>query len=64
MEWWSDGVMKGLIQYESEVMAFSNTPILHYSITPKALVIFTGKSIETRPPHSGIFDWAKVLGFP
>jgi hypothetical protein len=47
MEWWSDGAMKKPIQFEFRDWAFSNTPILQYSITPKALFIFTGKAIET-----------------
>jgi len=38
--------MKGLIQVESGALAFSNTPILQYSSTPKQLTIFTGKAIE------------------
>jgi hypothetical protein len=33
MEWWSDGVMKKLIQVEIMAFAFSNTPILQYSKT-------------------------------
>ena len=46
MEWWSNGVMKGLIQVEIRAFAFSNTPILQYSSTPKQLAIFAGKAIE------------------
>ncbi len=30
MEWWSNGVMKGLIQVEIRALGFSNTPILQY----------------------------------
>jgi hypothetical protein len=45
MEWWSDGVM--IMQVEFRALAFSDTPILQYSDTPKALVIFSGKAIET-----------------
>jgi hypothetical protein len=46
MEWWSNGVMKGRIQFAICVFAFSNTPILQYSNTTKELAIFTGKAIE------------------
>jgi hypothetical protein len=46
MQWWSNGVMKGLIQVEIRAFAFSNTPILQYSNTPKQLAIFTGRAIE------------------
>jgi hypothetical protein len=46
MEWWSNGVMKGLIEIEFRALAFSNTPILHHSSTPKPLGIFPGKAIE------------------
>ena len=46
MEWWSDGVMKGLIQVEVATLAFSGTPILQYSNTPKEPAIFTGKTIQ------------------
>jgi hypothetical protein len=46
MEWWSNGVMKGLIQLEIRALAFANTPILQYSSTPKQLAIFTGIAIE------------------
>jgi len=46
MEWWSNGVMKGLIQVEIRAFAFSNTPILQNSSTPKQLAIFTDKAIE------------------
>jgi len=35
MEWWSNGVMKGMIVVEPGALAFSNTPILQYSNTPK-----------------------------
>ena len=38
--------MEGLIQIESSVLAFSNTPILQYSITPKLPVTFTLKPLE------------------
>jgi len=31
MEWWSNGVMKGLIQVEAKALAFSNTPILQHA---------------------------------
>jgi hypothetical protein len=31
MEWWSNGVMKGLFQVEIRALGFSNTPILQYS---------------------------------
>jgi hypothetical protein len=34
MEWWSNGVMKELIQVEIRVFVFSNTPILQYFKTP------------------------------
>jgi hypothetical protein len=46
LEWWSNGIMKGPIQIEIRAFAFSNTPILQYSSTPKTLAIFTGKAIE------------------
>jgi hypothetical protein len=46
MEWWSNGVMKGPIQIEIQAFAFSNTPMLQYSSTPKQFAIFTGKAIE------------------
>ncbi len=39
--------MKGLIQGEFRALDFSNTPVLQYPITPKTLIIFTGKAIET-----------------
>ena len=38
--------MKGLIQVEIRAFAFSNTPILQNSSTPKQLAIFTDKAIE------------------
>jgi hypothetical protein len=28
MQWWSNGVMKGLIEVEFRALVFSNTPIL------------------------------------
>jgi hypothetical protein len=37
MEWWSNGVMKGLVQVEIHAFAFLNTPILQCSSTPKRL---------------------------
>jgi hypothetical protein len=43
MEWRSNGVM--IILFEIKVLAFSNTPILQYSSTPKELVIFTGNTV-------------------
>ncbi len=46
LEWWSNGVMKGLIQVEIRALALSNTPALQYSSTPKQLAIFTGNVIE------------------
>ena len=46
LEWWSNGVMKGLIQVEIRAFALSNTPILQYSSAPKQLAIFAGKAIE------------------
>jgi hypothetical protein len=46
MEWWSNGVMRALIQVGIRAFAFSNTPILQYSNTPKQLTLFTGKAIE------------------
>jgi len=46
MEWWSNGVMKRLIQVAVQVLAFSNTPILQYSSTPKQLAIFTDKAMQ------------------
>jgi len=39
--------MKGLIQVEFRPLDFSNTPVVQRSNTPIALVIFTGKSIQT-----------------
>jgi hypothetical protein len=42
MEWWSKGVM--IILFEIQVLAFSNTPILRNSKTPKQLAIFSGNS--------------------
>jgi tetratricopeptide (TPR) repeat protein len=39
MEWWSNGVMKGLIQVEAKALAFSNTPILQYSSTPMGVML-------------------------
>jgi hypothetical protein len=41
MEWWSNGVMQGLIQVEIRALAFANTPS---SSTPKQLAIFIGKA--------------------
>jgi hypothetical protein len=35
MEWWSNGALKELIQVKIRAFAFSNTPIIQYSITPK-----------------------------
>jgi len=49
MEWWSNGVMKGLIKIQFRALAFSNTPILYYSNTPKSPVIFTGNAIKILP---------------
>jgi hypothetical protein len=47
MEWWSNGVMQKLSKVESfGFLAFSNTPILQYSRTPKHYVIFPRKAIE------------------
>jgi hypothetical protein len=46
MAWWSNGVMKGPIQVAIRAFAFSNTPLLQYSNTPKQLTIFTGNAIE------------------
>jgi hypothetical protein len=37
VEWWSNGVMKGIIQVEIRAFVFSNTPILQYSSTSKQL---------------------------
>jgi hypothetical protein len=34
MEWWSDGVMKELIQSGVRALAFSKNPKLQYSNTP------------------------------
>jgi len=44
--WWSNGVMKKPAHFEIRAFAFTNTPILQYSSTPKRLAIFTGKAIE------------------
>jgi hypothetical protein len=50
MEWWSDGVMKGLIQFHFRLCLFQ------HSNTPKPLAIFTGKTIETLPaPEDQLF---------
>ena len=46
MEWWSSGGMQRLIQTYTWGLAFSNTPILPNSSTPRPLAIFTGKAIE------------------
>jgi hypothetical protein len=46
MEWWSNGVMKRIIQVEIGAFASSNTPTLQYSSTPKRLAIFTGKAMQ------------------
>jgi hypothetical protein len=46
MEWWSNGVMKGLIEVEIRALGFSKTPILQYSSTPKQLAISTGQATE------------------
>jgi hypothetical protein len=37
LEWWSNGVMKKLIQVEIRAFAFSNTPILQHSKTARHL---------------------------
>jgi hypothetical protein len=37
-EWWSNGVMKGLNEIVVLILAFSKTPTLQCSITPKQLV--------------------------
>ena len=37
MELWSNGVMKGLIHIEIRAYAFSNSPTLQYSKTPRNL---------------------------
>ncbi|MEJ2234778.1 MAG: hypothetical protein P8X67_12705 [Syntrophobacterales bacterium] len=51
--------MKELIQVEIRALAFSNTPILQYSINPtKQLAIFTGIAIERRlGPEDQVFDF-------
>jgi hypothetical protein len=41
--------MKELIQVEIWTLAFSNTPILQNSSTPKQLANFTGRAIQLRP---------------
>jgi hypothetical protein len=46
VEWWNSGVLKELIQIEIWALAFSNTPLLQNSSTPKQLAIFTGKAIQ------------------
>jgi hypothetical protein len=45
MEWWSNGVMNALIYVGILALAFSNTPTLQYSSTPKDLAAFTVKAI-------------------
>jgi len=45
MEWCSNGVMYKLL-IESLDFAFSNTPMLHDSSTPKPQVMFTDKAVE------------------
>jgi hypothetical protein len=47
MEWWSDGVMKRLLTLK--LAAFSNTPILPYSSTPKQVSTLTGKATFFEP---------------
>ena len=41
--------MKELIQVEIWTLAFSNTPILQNSSTPKQLANFNGSTIQLRP---------------
>jgi hypothetical protein len=53
MEWWSNGVMKGLIQVEIRALAFANTPILQYSKTAHSVY----------PPSNLTLAWPKVAGF-
>jgi hypothetical protein len=57
---WSIGVVeqrsdeiKGLIQTELMILSFSNTLILQYSNTPRALAIFFDKAIKTHPSLEG-----------
>jgi hypothetical protein len=53
--------MKGLIQVEIRAFAFTDTPILQYSSTPKQRAIFTGKAIELLPsPKDQVFDVEKI----
>jgi hypothetical protein len=35
MEWWSNGVMKGVVQFEIRALAFANTPLLQYAETAR-----------------------------
>jgi hypothetical protein len=54
MEWWSNGVMKGMVQVEIHASAFSNTPILQYSKTARTS---TDKAIELLPgPKVQVFN--------
>jgi hypothetical protein len=49
--------MKGLIIVEIRAFAFSNTPILQCSGTPKELAIFTDKATNLSPgPRDKTFD--------
>jgi hypothetical protein len=43
MEWWSNEKTNSS---QIRAFVFTNTPILQYSSTPKALAIFTGKAME------------------
>jgi hypothetical protein len=54
MEWWSNGVMKRIIQVEIRVFVFPNTPILQYSSTPKRLALLTRKAMQL---GFGSVDW-------
>ncbi len=40
--------MKGLIQVESSTLAFSSTPTLQYSSTPKLFVNLAGEALRSR----------------
>ena len=52
VEQWSDEI-KRLIQTELMILSFSNTPILQYSNTPRALAIFFDNAIKTQPSSEG-----------
>ena len=59
MEWWSNGVMKGLIQVEIRAFAFSNTPVLQnssQSLPEKSLNSDPRTAGSGTGPHDQVFD--------